>query len=154
MSKRAFASLKRVIRILKTKSKINSVEAPVSIPDGHNAPPAIIFDQVSFHYEDSTCPRESEPETHAIHENVLDEVSFQLNSERGPGTIGSDRQRKDDPHPPLYSVFTIPKTGTIQYDCGEMGQEIQNIPLQISPQSNRDGQLRTLNYSMPASGTI
>ena len=126
---KAFASLKRVIRILKIKSKINSVEAPVSIPDGHNPSPAIIFDQVSFHYEDSTCPRESEPETHAIHENVLDEVSFQLNSGEVLGLLGRTGSGKTTLTRLLFRLYD-PQTGTIQYNCGEMGQEIQNIPLQ------------------------
>lgn len=110
---KSMASLKRVQELLATKSKI--IAPPKSQTDQPMIgvrPAALIFEDVSFHYEDDQAQGVGEYEHNAINENVLENIHFQLLQGEVLGLLGRTGSGKTTLTRLLFRLYD-PQSGKI-----------------------------------------
>ena len=130
---KSMASLKRAQELLAIRSKIiaPSIELPDQSPPA-GTPAALIFEDVSFYYEDEQPQDAGEAHDRIANENVLKEISFQLSQGEMLGLLGRTGSGKTTLTRLLFRLYD-PQSGRISLEAGENGEvvDIQQLPLPV-----------------------
>jgi len=124
---KSLASIKRIVKLFNTHSKITAPAIASSIHDPFvSSPLSVQFEHISFHYDESHSEDTIENKANTREENVLEDINFQLGSGEVLGLLGRTGSGKTTLIRLLFRLYD-PQSGSIHLSTKDNAQHLENI---------------------------